>query len=214
MKYCIFIPITLILMLLAVPVYAETMYVSNTVKITLRTGPGTDHKIIRMVSADQEVNVLEAQEEWSRVTLPDGLEGWLLTRFLSPEKPSGLVLSELEGKHQKLLTNVTGLKEENGRLTEENKQLSASLSAVRKELETVSKGYTSLKKESTEFLSLKSKYEQAMSELSDETRKAQILNDQLLQKNIKLFLFGAGILLLGFMIGLVSRKQKRRSSLL
>lgn len=202
------------IVLAAFSAQAETMYVSNIVKITLRTGPGTDHKILRMLPSGQQVEILNSEGDWSYVRLPEGMEGWLLTRFISAEKPSSLILKALEKEHQTLLGEAERLQAENQNLSEENSRLTAELAEAKKRLASVSDEFQTLKKESTDFLSLKSQYEKTNAALQEETRKAQVLHDLLLERNIYLGLSGAGVLLLGFIIGLSTRKNKRRSSLL
>jgi len=202
------------ILLAALCAHAETMYVSNIVKITLRTGPGTDHKILRMLPSGQQVDILSKEGDWSYVRLPEGLEGWLLARFISAEKPSSLILKALEKEHQTLLGEAERLQTENKDLAMENSGLTAELAEVKERLAGVSKEFQTLKKESTDFLSLKSQYEKTNAALEEETRKAQVLHDLLLERNIYLGLSGAGVLLLGFIIGLSTRKNKRRSSLL
>ena len=36
---------------------AETKYIRGSIKITMRTGPGTDHKIVRMLQTARSMNV-------------------------------------------------------------------------------------------------------------------------------------------------------------
>ncbi len=84
--------------------HAETMYVGDIVKITVRTGPGTEHKIITMVKSGQQVEVLQPDIHWSEVLLKNGKQGWVLNRFLTTEKPCRLLLESLE-KDYKALTD-------------------------------------------------------------------------------------------------------------
>lgn len=56
MKRIIFVGIWLFLF--STVVQAKTMYVSDQVEITLRTGQGTDHKIIAMIKSGDAVEVL------------------------------------------------------------------------------------------------------------------------------------------------------------
>jgi SH3 domain protein len=202
------------LILLSAAAQAETMYVTNTIKITLRTGPGTNHKVLRMLNSGISVELLEAGEDWSLVQLPDGTEGWILSRFISSNKPSRLVLRELAKKYEKLLSQSTVLQEENKNLKAENERLSTTLDTSEKTLSQTSSDYTTLKKDSAKFLELKEEHEKAAGELSRQSKRAKELREQLLERNIMLMLAGAGVLLLGFIIGFSTKKSRRRSSLL
>ena len=57
--------IGMILVLFSVPALAESKYISDTMKITLRTGPGKDRKIISLLSIGQKVDVLQPGDEWT-----------------------------------------------------------------------------------------------------------------------------------------------------
>ncbi|MFO7560571.1 MAG: TIGR04211 family SH3 domain-containing protein [Desulfobacterales bacterium] len=195
-------------------VYAEKMYVGNILKVTLRTGPGLDHKVIQMLESGQEVDVLEPGKDWSRVLTMSGNEGWILTRFISPQMPSDLLLKNLSQKYEKLSARAADLEKENAKFLKENKQLASELADTKDALSRTSNEYSTLKKESADFLSLKAKYEKANLELATQTNKARELNEILLQRNIHIGLLGAGILLVGFIIGFSTKKQRRRSSLL
>jgi SH3 domain protein len=74
-----------------------------------------------------------------------------------------------------------------------------------------------LKTEVAEFLTLKSEYEKAASELAKQTAKAEKLEDQLtkleLSYYIKWFLAGSGVLVVGFLIGFSTKRQRRRPAL-
>jgi len=194
--------------------YAEKMYVTNIIKVTLRTGAGTDHKVIQMLQTGNEVEVLEPGGDWSRVRSTTGKEGWILSRFLSPEMPSDLMLDALQGKYDKLLARTSVLEAENAKYVEENKRLVSELDQITASLNKISNSYETLKQESADFLSLKSKYEEATLNLEKQTRRATELNELLLQRNIKIGLLGAGVLFFGFLIGFSTKKQRRRSSLL
>ncbi|MBW1892141.1 MAG: TIGR04211 family SH3 domain-containing protein [Deltaproteobacteria bacterium] len=193
---------------------AETMYVSNIIKITLRTGPGTDHRVVKMLESGQKVEVLYQEEDWSQVRLLDGKDGWLLTRFISPEKPSGMLLKSLTGEHNVLLKETNSVREENSKLKKENNRLSVEFESTKKNLDKITDEYNALKKESADFLGLKSKYQKVKTNLTQQTEKAIDMEKQLIQNNIKFFLLGSGVLLIGFVIGFSTKRQRRRSSLL
>lgn len=216
MRFIIFISICM--MLFCSTVQAETMYVSDDIKITLRTGPGIDHKILAMIKPGQEVEVLQPDDEWTRVQIPNGMEGWVLTRFLTYNKPCRLELGILKKKHETLSAQSVFLLKENRVYKEESKRLRVELSGSREMLVAISKSYDTLKKESADFLELKSKYELTSSQLSDQTKKAGELEDELSKllshRSIIWFLSGAGVLILGILVGFSARRQRRKPSLL
>ena len=77
--------------LISSPAWAEKAYVTDSVEITFRTGPGTGNKILSFLRSGQEVEVLESRDNWVRVRVPgrgrDTAEGWVLKRYLMRRQP-------------------------------------------------------------------------------------------------------------------------------
>ena len=216
--------IVFFIVLFSTVVQAETLYISDIIKITVRTGPGINHKIIAMIKSGERVEVLkpeeseESEKDWSLVRITNGKEGWVLSRFLKSKEPDGLVLDRLKKKHNVLKNQAVSTIEENKVYKKENKKLNTELKTNKEISKTIKSSYETLKKESAEFLELKSNYEKTSSNLIEQTKKATKLEEELtsllLHQNIKWFLSGAGVLLLGFVIGFSTKRQRRRSSLL
>ena len=165
---------------------AATAYVTDEVKLPFRSGPGTDRKIVDIISTGDRVEVLEDGEEWVRVRLRDGKEGWVLKRYLTAQKPSRLVLEELQQSHGRLSGRADQLLEENEALKAANAQISATLEEKSAALEALTRSYAEL---------------QEASEAS---------NFQM-RKYLIFFFSGAGILFIGILLGLVMKRQRRKS---
>ncbi len=213
--------IVFFIVLFSTVVQAEAMYVDDIIKITVRTGPGIDHKIVAMIKSGEKVEVLKSEEpekDWSLVRITNGKEGWVLSRFLTSKEPDGLVLDKLKKKHNVLKNQAVSLIEENNVYKKENKKLNSELKTNKEISNKTKSSYETLKKESAKFLELKSNYEKTSSKLIEQTKKAEKLEEELtnllLHQNIKWFLSGAGVLLLGFVIGFSTKRQRRQSFLL
>ena len=199
-------------------VLAETNYVSDSLKITMRTEPGKDRKIIALLNIGQKVDVLNPGDDWTLIQLPNGKKGYVLSRFLTNKTPSGIELNVLQNKHVALKANAASLLEENNAFKSKNEALTTELVAARKELQDLKKDFENLKKNSARFLELQAKYKKTTSKLEEQTKKAGKFEDELNKliwnQNIKWFLSGAGVLLIGFLIGLSAKRQRRRPPLL
>ena len=213
--------IVFFIVLFSTAVYAETMYIADTIKITFRTGPGIDRKIVAMIKSGERVEVLKLEEpieEWSFVRLTNGKEGWVLSRFLTSKEPDRLALIKLKKKHTALKNQAVALVEENKIYKKENKKLNSELKKNKEILNKIKSSYEILKEESAEFLELKSNHKKTSSKLAELTEKGGKLEKELtkllLNQNIKWFLSGAGVLLFGFVIGFSAKRQRKRSSLL
>jgi SH3 domain protein len=198
--------------------HAESMYVTDLIKLTLRSGPSTEYKILDVVESGQQVEILQPGEDWSLVRMADGKEGYVLTRYLTPDPTHNVLLEQLQEKHKVLTQQAAALLEENTKLKEENKNLKSTLDSTQQASQKLDKDYKELKAGSAEFLTLKAKYKQASENLAEQTKRADKLDEELgrveLNQYIKWFLAGSGVLLVGFIIGFSARKQRRRTSLL
>jgi len=216
MKWYVIVGIVLVMM--CAPVHAESMYVSEIIEITLRTGPGIDHKVIAMIKSGEILKILEPGTEWTHVRLASEKEGYVLSRFLTTKKPNEMLLRELKDKYQVLENKADRLREENKKQQEENRSLQSEFEQKEQLLGRVTESYEKLRKESAEFLNLRSNYKNISSNLNEQAQRADQMEEALtkLQKRqiFRWVLAGAGILLVGFLIGMSSKRQRRRSSLL
>jgi len=211
--------IVLSLCLMSLPSWAATAYVTDSLKITLRTGPGTDNKIIAMLSSGERVEVLETGNDWTRVRVlgseGEQKEGWVLSRFLIERQP-------WEMQARNLAKETTSLKEKLG-LTEKKwressnraRELQEKLEKTSESLKKVQADFDSLKNESSDFLKLKREYEAATSDLKTAQDAVQRLTkeNEILEssKTMEWLLTGALIFLGAWLIGLIiGRREKKR----
>ena len=204
------------IILAAFPVFAETNYVSDEMHITFRSGPAADRKIIKLLVSGQPLEVLQKEGEWVMVRLPDGKEGWVLHRYLTAAEPCDMVLERLSAQHATLTARADILEKENESLKTRNKTLSTDLASTQVDLTKTQKAFNNLKKESAAYLELKAEHQKMNARLSAQTKQVDDLENELARtsNNYKMFLTGAGILVLGLVLGLLSRPKQRRSSLL
>ena len=207
----------ILLLLFSTPILAETLYVSDVLKLTVRVGKGQDYKIISVIQSGQTVEVLQPEGKWAFVRLPDGKEGWVLTRYLTSKITNNVKLQWLQKKHNTLTVQAATLLEENTKLKKEKKELDSMLKKAEKSVEELNKSYEILKTESADYIKLKSKYTKAASQLAEYTEKSELLEKELTKlefgRTIRWFLAGAGVLLLGFLIGFATKRQRRRTTL-
>ena len=125
--------------------FAETMYVTDSLKLTLRSGPSTEHKILSVIESGQQVEMLEPGEDWSLVRNANGKEGYVLTRYLMPEPTHNIRLEKLQAKHKALMQQAATLLAENTAFRNEGKQLKSVLDKNEKALKKLSTDYDKLK---------------------------------------------------------------------
>ncbi len=196
-------------------VQAETMYVRDILKITMRAGRGTEYKILEVLESGQEVETLSIDDEWARVRLQNGKEGWVSGKYLTPEKTSSQILKRLQEKESLLGSQLSVLRTENAKLSGEVKGLGLQLAESRQNLVEITKTYENLKNNSGGYIQLESDHKKVAQKLAEQSKKAESLEDELTkvlqQQNIKWFFSGAAVLILGIIIGYSARREKRRS---
>ena len=209
--------LVLLFCLFSASVYGETMYVSDILKLTLRTGPSIENKIISVIESGQMMEVIKFGDEWSQVQLPNGKKGWVLSRYLTTNETHNIKLERLEAKHKNLMIQAAELLEENNMLKAENKRFSTESKANQKQFVQTQADYEALKAEAAEFITLKANYKRAASQLAEQTTKAKQLEEELssleMSTYIKWFLAGSGVLIVGFLIGFSTKRQRRRPAL-
>jgi len=82
---------TAVIILAATSSWAEKAYVTDRLKITFRSGPSLENKVIRTLSSGQELEVLNTEGDWSHVRIAgegeEGIDGWILNRYLIERLP-------------------------------------------------------------------------------------------------------------------------------
>ncbi|MEE9120820.1 MAG: TIGR04211 family SH3 domain-containing protein [Syntrophobacteria bacterium] len=197
---------------------AATLYVSDTtVEANLRTGVQRENRIIALLRPGTQLTLVQEEDGWAKVTLADGRTGWILKRYLSERPPWRVTAQKLATENEQLRAQVANIKGGHQDLLQKNKELQKQMDLQQRELRKVRRDYEELKNSSTNYLNLKMAYEN----LQKGTRQSNAKLDKLekaygklkTSTGIRWFLSGAGILLLGWILGSsVARLRRRRSS--
>jgi SH3 domain protein len=197
---------------------AAPAYVSDILYITLRTGQGEQFKIIKTLKSGTKVELIEKlDDKYAKVRLADGTEGYVQHRFLLDEPTAELKLTSAQNK-------IENLTRENKQLKEKYDRTRSQLRETEKERKHLDTKSSKLEKEQQRLESVAAKPIQLDRENKDlRTKNAELSKQvaELKQQNDNLsgsssrdwFLTGAGVIILGVLIGLVvPRLRLRRSS--
>jgi SH3 domain protein len=187
---------------------AETNYISDQLEVTLRSGKSTSHSILRMLRSGTPVEVLE-QDKDSGYSLvrAQGKEGWVLTRYLmkGPVARNQLAkaekkLAELELENRKMTTAMQSLKEEKAKTNQQRSSMEDDYRKVSQEL-------SEIKRTASSALAIDSENKDLKSRLVALERNLQTLqqeNESLKDRTARdWFMVGAGVLLIGILVGLI-----------
>lgn len=188
---------------------ADTRYVSDRLEIQMRAGKGNQFRILRSLPSGTPLEILEVdkQNQYSRVRAPDGVEGWVLNHLLmsGPSARDRLAraekkLARLELENSKLKTSLAELHKAKGSTDKERNSFQKQASKLGQELERIRHTASSALAIDAENRELKSKivgYERQSQSLLQEN---QSLKDRTARD---WFMVGAGVILLGMIIGLI-----------
>ena len=197
------------LLLFPSSLWAKTMFITDRIEISLRSGIGLENRALTMLKTGDRVEVLEGDKTWSKVKLPDGTIGWINTRFLVDQ------VKTVPAVNPKIQEDLSGLKEINQNLVREKEILIQEKSRLLKEVEEGKALFQeNNKRNSPELSALKAKNEQLDKEVA--LYKKQI--DQFNQKDkrgriedqIKWFLIGALVLVVGLILGWFLSRNRRK----
>jgi SH3 domain protein len=124
--------------LLALPgtALAQRAWVKGEVKLNLRTGPGTQFRIVGTVETGDEVRVIERGDDWTHVrTNGEDKDGWIPGGYLQDEPPPAVRLSQLETELERLRKEFGDTSSEAEKLREANATLASRDGEQRQEID-------------------------------------------------------------------------------
>ncbi|MDX2486045.1 MAG: TIGR04211 family SH3 domain-containing protein [Gammaproteobacteria bacterium] len=199
---------------------AETGYITDQLKITLRSGESTTHKVVRMLPSGTAVTVLSrnSNTNYAKVRMADGTTGYVLNRMLLTERPARERLAEAE---QQLVV----LSQEPGKLSSQLASLQEIHAALQQQFAEMGNENDNLKQEVIRLSKVAQDPLRVAGERDDAVERSQHLSDELdilKLKNQRLtdkteqnwFLIGAGVVIAGIILGLLlphMRVKKNRS---
>lgn len=98
------------LLLAAAPAtYAQTAYVTDTLRLGLHQAADTSDRAFQMLESGQQMEILERNRNYARVRLPDGTEGYVKAAYLVDEKPAKLIVTETQAEAEGLRQELSDL---------------------------------------------------------------------------------------------------------
>lgn len=196
---------------------ADTSLISNEDEVPVRSGQSTEHKIISLLQKGATVTSLEEDGYWIRVRTATGREGWVLKRYLSSSDAQAI------DDAFSLPTDTSSEDEATSPLEEAPPETLPSEAlpsdALPPESIVLPDNKEPLPPAEENSVPLEQKLRAANKELEELRTQltAVTIENQDLQedKQIKWFLAGGGVLIIGWIMGLITcRTRKRRPSLL
>jgi SH3 domain protein len=218
-KYPLFFTLIPVLALLvmsaaATETHAEVRYVIDKLIITMRSGQSNQHQILKTWPSSTKLEILETGDKYSKARGPDGTEGWVLNQYITDKPTAKLRLvaaqqaqAQAEAENARLKAQLAELQSKEGALSKERSKLSR---ANKKQMDELKH----LRRVAAKPLKLENENQRLKKELLELESKHELL----LQENQMLgdssdrdwFLNGAGVIIIGILIGLIAPRIKPR----
>ena len=205
----------------ALPVQAATKYVIDEITVTMRSGKGSQFQILRTLPSGTALEVLQTDNDSGyslAKSVKSGVEGWVLTQYLSNQPIHRDRLATA-------MQRITKLEKENKSLKESASDTGRASSSMQKDIKSLTSDNEKMNKELIRIRDIAKRPMKIASEnknLKEESIKIDKEVNMLRQENQALkdrstkewFLAGAGILFFGIIFGLILPKFKssRRSN--
>lgn len=209
------------LLLFAAAAAAETLYVTDQFKITMRSGESSGHRIVRMLPTGTALTVLSSNQDtgYSRVRTQDGKTGYVLTHQLERQPVARDRLAameervrELEAAPSELRRRLNTLLDEHQTLQQAHQELQEAKRSVDTELATLQRTSANAVRISNERNELRKR----VAALTQEVEELKQQNRELQNSSARRwFLIGGGVLAGGIVLGLILpnlRVRRKRDS--
>lgn len=195
--------LAVILILATTTAIGATRYVTDELRLSVRTGAGNQYRIIEVIDSGTRVETLQSEGDWTEVRTPEGNTGWLLSRYLI-EQPIAADrlrttraeledarerISELEDTLAETRTEAESARQRIESLTEENSELESRIENARRGLELHDENER-LKDSVKSLMRRTEEFRQEIRRLQERERK-------------EWFIIGAGVLLGGILFGII-----------
>jgi SH3 domain protein len=215
MMRCLWSAVIGLMLLSASPLWSKTMSITDRIEVGVRSGIGIEQKFVASVKTGDRVEVLESDQNWTKVKLPNGTVGWVATRFLVDQVRTATAMDpktqeELKGvkdKNLALSKRLESANQEREKLLKENEEGKKALQELRQEKQS---------RVAPELNQLKARNDQLEKQII-ELKQQDASNqkgggNQLLNEQIWWFLSGSGVLFIGLILGWLASRGRKKTS--
>ena len=190
----------IVLMLFPVNSLAETIFVTDSLKLKLRVTASNDAEVVTTLDSGQKLTLIEKQKRFTQVRTSDGKQGWVQSWFLTDKPPATYKVASLttenESLKNKLSTATSKLNNFDSETSKENGQLKTTVASLANKIESLTEKRNNLE----------SKLETQASELA-KYEFAEKYNINLIILLFFLFSFTAGVVCYRIWSGMQERKR-------
>jgi len=198
-----------ILVTISVPAQAKTAYISDEVKVAMRSGASNGHRIINFLISGTAFTVIgnSDDEKFIEIKLSDGTTGWVATENIMDTPGARERLVSANNKLSQVRQENKELKNTVAELTAEAKQLKSEINTLQNERTKLNDSLDNIKTTLAKPLSLHQENIQLRGEFNKAIAYAEKLDkdNQQLRDNVaqQWFVIGGGVSLGSLIFGLL-----------
>lgn len=187
----------------------EKRYVSDELRLQLRSGPSNENRIMKSLRSGEHLIMVEedAESGYTKVNTSKGLEGWVLTRFLKNEPVAKERLIIANRKLEQQAAELKTLKSQNKGLLKEKKNLGGDRSTLSREKSSLEKELKRITEISANAIALDEKVTKLTmrnQELEIQMETSTNENRSLKEgKERKFLIIGGVLVIIGIIAGLI-----------
>lgn len=193
----------------------NTTYVTDELRIPLRSGPTTGYRIINYLPAGTKMTVLTVSNDFAEIRTERGTQGWVESSNLrtTPIARDRLAAAEAEarrakGQYDKLRSDLANARESGSASANQSAALQVRVNELESELAEIRR----ISADAIAANDARAKLTELNQRLRNEIEKIQDENVRLHDNTQQRWmLIGAGLLLLGLIIGFMVKARPRRS---
>ncbi len=209
------IAVFLILLCLALPAGAKSLYVIDQLLIGVHKTKDRESATLQLLPSGTKLDVLKQEGDFVQVKTPAGTAGWVDRKYLVAEKPARNSLNELEAQHRKVQDSLAAARKD--LKAAQAKQGSAMDEKSRNELESLRAENVELKETIASAEAQLTELARARAELEAASRPREsspvigLSIKQAVVEPVTWWVLG-GIFVLGLVLGsyLMDYRQRRR----
>jgi SH3 domain protein len=198
----------------------NTQYISDMVLVPVRTGAGSEFRIVNRGLPSGTALLVYAQSddgEWTEVETRGGTRGWIPTQYLQQEPPAGLLINDMRLELEQVRGERDRVVSQLNQSSSEMNEADETIFSLNTRLESTEAELTEVKRVSAAALDLDLMNQQLVAELESERSDADLLR----LENVRLreriannqIMDGALAVLLGVILAVVAPRlwpQKKR----
>lgn len=194
-------------------------YVTDSVKIPLRSQPGYKYKILRLLKSGTPVTILEVNDDgWTKLSYhykDEDIIGWMPSSVLLNQPIARVRLAQQIEKTSRIEKKLNQTQQEKATLNNRFNDVNDELKKTKEANFKLQKQLTEIKSISGKSIELHEQNQQYAQEINKLKSDNAILKEQISQAGDAVqrqwFLTGGGVLLLGLLVGRFFRVPNRRN---